>query len=149
MNRLLAGFLLVLISGVIEIFFFINGYDEVYWSHPVYFILVSIMGVFCALYGSFMVGRSLRKQEKHSQSWLTGLSVVAGILFASAGGLLGLIAIGLAIAVSSTGYWGSAPYEYSGDYLIMSWQILALRIAMLIDIIGGFLVGFGLRGKGG
>jgi hypothetical protein len=149
MNRLFEGFLLVLISVVIEIFFFINGYDEVYWSHPVYFIIVSIMGVFCALYGSFVVGRSLRKQEKHSQRRLSGLSVVTGILFASAGGLLGLIAIGLAIAVSGTGYWGSAPYEYSGDYLIMGWQILALRIAMLIEIVGGFLVGFVLRGKGG
>ena len=137
MNRLLVGFLLVLISVVIEIFFFINGYDEVYWSHPVYFIIVSIIGVFCALYGSFMVGESLRGQEKHSRIWLSGLSVVAGILFASAGGLLGLIAIGLAIAVSRTGYWGSASYEYSGDYLIMGWQILALRVAMLIEIVGG------------
>ena len=149
MNRLFAGFILVLISVVIEIFFFIDGYDEVYWSHPVYFILVSIIGVFCALYGSFLVGRNLRKQEKHGQRCLTGLSVVAGILFASAGGLLGLIAVGLAIAVSDTGYWGSAPYEYSGDYLIMGWQILVLRVAMLIEIIGGFFVGFGLRGKGG
>lgn len=149
MNRLLAGFLLVLISVVIEIFFFIDGYDEVYWSHPVYFILVSIIGVFCALYGSFLVGKNLRKQEKQSQRCLTGLSVVAGILFASAGGLLGLIAVGLAIAVSNTGYWGSAPYEYSGDYLIMGWQILALRISMLVEVIGGFLVGFSPGRKGG
>lgn len=145
MNRLLAGFLLVLISVVIEILFFINGYDEVYWSHPVYFIIVNIIGVFCALYGSLMVGKSLRRQEKQSRRWLSGLTVVAGIPFASAGGLLGLTAIGLAVAVSGTGYWGSAPYEYSGDYLIMGWQILALRVAMLIEIIGGFLVGFGLR----
>lgn len=149
MNRLFAGFILVLISVVIEIFFFIDGYDEVYWSHPVYFILISIIGIFCALYGSFLVGRNLRKQGNRSQRWLTGLSVIAGILFASAGGLLGLIAIDLAIAVSNTGYWGSAPYEYSGDYQIMGWQILALRVAMLVEIIGGFLVGFGLRGKGG
>lgn len=149
MNRMLAGFLLVLISVVFEILFFIDGYHDVYWSHPVSFILFTIIGVFSASFGSFLVGKNLRKQQKHSQRWLTGLSIIAGILFAAAGGLLGLIAIGLAIAVSSTGYWGSAPYEYSGDYLIMGWQILALRVAMVVEIIGGFLFGFGTRGKGG
>jgi hypothetical protein len=143
-----AGFVLVFISVVIEVLFFIDGYHDVYWSHPVSFILFTIIGVFSASSGSFLVGKNLGKKQKRSQRWLAGLTIVAGILFTAAGVLLGLVGIGLAIAVSGTGYWGSAPYEYSGDYLIMGWQILALRVAMVVEIIGGFLFGFGTRGKG-
>ena len=73
---------------------------------------------------------------------------IAGAIIALGGVLLGLAAIALAIAISSTGYWGSAPYDYSGDYLIMGWQILALRLSILLGIVGGFGVGFGLRRKG-
>ncbi len=144
-----AGSVLVLISVVIEMLFFIDGCQDLYWSHPVFFILFTLVGVFGSSYGGFLVGSALRKRQRHGQRWLTGFSLIAGVLFATAGGLLGLVAVGLAIAVSGTGYWGSAPYEYSGDYLIMGWQILALRVAIVIEIIGGFLTGFAIRGKGG
>jgi hypothetical protein len=76
------------------------------------------------------------------------LLTIFGAIIALGGGLLGLAAIALAIAISGTGYWGSAPYDYSGDYLIMGWQILALRLSILLGIIGGFGVGFAFQRRG-
>jgi len=79
---------------------------------------------------------------------LTGLLTILGGIVGLGGGLLGLAAIALAIAISRTGYWGSAPYDYSGDYLIMGWQILAFRLSILLGIVGGFLVGFAFQRRG-
>ena len=124
-----------------------KSYHDVYWSHPAAFILLTIIGVFCALYGSFLLGNSLLAAGG-SKRQLTGLLTISGAVIALGGVLLGLAAIALAVAISSTGYWGSAPYDYSGDYLIMGWQILALRLSILLGVVGGFLVGFGLRRKG-
>ena len=124
-----------------------KSYHDFYWSHPAVFILLTIMGVFCALYGSFLLGNSLLSPGE-SKGQLTGLLTVSGAIIALGGVLLGLAAIALAVAISSTGYWGSAAYDYSGDYLIMGWQILALRLSILLGIVGGFLVGFGLKMKG-
>jgi hypothetical protein len=54
----------------------------------------------------------------------------------------------MTIAISGTGYWGSpAPYEYSGDYLIMGLQIFVFRVTIPVEIIGGFLLGYALRRK--
>lgn len=124
-----------------------KSYHDVYWSHPAAFILLTIIGVFCALYGSFLLGNNLLAAGGSKRS-LTGFLTSLGAIIALGGVLLGLAAIALAIAISGTGYWGSAPYDYSGDYLIMGWQILALRLSILLGIVGGFWVGFGLRRKG-
>ncbi len=124
-----------------------KSYHDVYWSHPAAFILLTIIGIFCALYGSFLLGNSLLAAGGSKRS-LTGLLTILGAIIALGGVLLGLAAIALAIAISGTGYWGSAPYDYSGDYLIMGWQILALRLSILLGIIGGFLVGFAFQRRG-
>ncbi len=124
-----------------------KSYHDFYWSHLAVFILLTIVGVFCAFYGSFLLGNSLLAAGG-SKRQLTGLLTISGAVIALGGVLLGLAAIALAVAISGTGYWGSAPYDYSGDYLIMGWQILALRLSILLGVVGGFLVGFGLRRKG-
>jgi hypothetical protein len=146
MSKIPIGLSMVFTSVILGGLFFMKSYHDVYWSHPAIFILLTIVGVFCALYGSFLLGNSLLAGGSKRQ--LTGLLTVSGAVIALGGVLLGLAAIALAIAISGTGYWGSAPYDYSGDYLIMGWQILALRLSILLGIVGGFLVGFGLRRKG-
>jgi hypothetical protein len=138
---------MVCTSFILGGLFFMRSYHNVYWSHPAVFILLTIVGVFCALYGSFLLGNSLLAAGGSKRS-LAGLLTILGAIIALGGGLLGLAAIALAIAISGTGYWGSAPYDYSGDYLIMGWQILALRLSILLGIVGGFWVGFGLKMKG-
>jgi hypothetical protein len=146
-TKILIGLSLVFISVILGSLFFIKSYHDVYWSHPITFILLTLIGVFCALYGSFLLGNSLLAAGATKRS-LAGLLTVFSAIIALGGGLLGLAGIALAIAISGTGYWGSAPYDYSGDYQIMGWQILALRLSILWGIVGGFLVGFTLRMKG-
>ena len=147
MNKILLGLSMVLISIIMGTLFFIKSYHDVYWSHPVTFILLTVIGVFCALHGSFLLGSSLLAAGGSKRS-LTGSLTIFCAIIALGGGLLGLAGIALAVAISGTGYWGSAPYDYSGDYQIMGWQILALRLSILLGIVGGFGVGFGLRRKG-
>jgi len=147
MSKIHIGLSMVFISVILEGLFFMKSYHDVYWSHPAAFILLTIIGIFCALYGSFLLGNSLLAAGGSKRS-LTGLLTILGAIIALGGGLLGLAGIALAIAISGTGYWGSAPYDYSGDYLIMGWQILALRLSILLGIIGGFLVGFAFQRRG-
>jgi len=147
MSKIHIGLSMVFISVILGGLFFMKSYHDVYWSHPAAFILLTIIGIFCALYGSFLLGNSLLAAGGSKRS-LTGLLTILGAIIALGGGLLGLAAIALAIAISGTGYWGSAPYDYSGDYLIMGWQILALRLSILLGIIGGFGVGFAFQRRG-
>jgi hypothetical protein len=147
MSKILIGFSMVFISVILGGLFFMKSYQDIYWSHPAIFILLTIIGVFCALYGSFLLGNTLLAAGG-SKRMLAGLLIILGAIIALGGVLLGLAAIALAVAISGTGYWGSAPYDYSGDYLIMGWQILTLRLSILLGIVGGFGVGFGLVMKG-
>ena len=147
MSKIITGLSMVFISVILGGLFFMKSYHDVYWSHPVTFILLTIIGVFCALYGSFLLGSNLLAAGG-SKRLLTGLLTILGGIVGLGGGLLGLAAIALAIAISRTGYWGSAPYDYSGDYLIMGWQILAFRLSILLGIVGGFLVGFAFQRRG-
>ena len=146
MTKILIGLSLVIISVILGSLFFMKSYGDIYWSHPAVFILFTIIGVFGALGGSFLLGNNLPLAGRRKKI-LTGLSTVVGGIVGLGGVLLGLTAIALAIAISGTGYWGSAPYEYSGDYLIMGWQILVFRLSILLGIVGGILVGFGLQRK--
>jgi hypothetical protein len=143
-NKILLGLSMVFVSLIVGALFFLRGYQNVYWSLPVSFIIVTVAGVFFALYGSFLVGNNLLATGGSRGPINVFLSVSGGII-GLCGGLLGLAAIGLAIAISLTGYWGSAPYSYTGDYLIMGWQILALRLSIVLGIIGGFSVGLSCR----
>ena len=147
MNKTIAGLFLLAISIIIASLFFIQSYHDLYWSHPVTFILLSIIGVFGALYGGFLAGNN-SIIGKTSKGWLSGTLIGLGALITFVGGLAGLAAIIMAISITGTGYWGSAPYEYSGDYLIMGLQILVFRASILPEIIGGFLLGLGLRKRG-
>ena len=147
MNKIFVGLSLVFISVILGSLFFVKSYGDIYWFHPAIFILFTIIGVFSALYGSFLLGNNLPMAGRRKKV-LTGLSTVLGGIVGLGGVSLGLTAIALAIAISGTGYWGSAPYDYNGDYLIMGWQILALRLSILLGIVGGILVGFGLHREG-
>jgi hypothetical protein len=146
-NKILIGFSMVFVSVILGGLFFMRSYQDVYWAHPVTFILFTLIGVFFALYGSFLLGNNLLAGGG-SKGLLAGLLTIFGCIVGLGGGLLGLAAIALAIAISGTGYWGSAPYDYSGDYLIMGWQILALRLSILLGITGGFSIGFAVQRRG-
>jgi hypothetical protein len=145
-SKILMGLSMVFVSLVMGALFFMKGYQDIYWSLPVTFILITIAGIFFALCGSFLVGNNLLAAGG-SKGALTSLLTILGGIVGLGGGLLGLAAIALSIAISRTGYWGSAPNSYNGDYLIMGWQILALRLSIVLGIIGGFLVGFAFQRK--
>jgi hypothetical protein len=147
LNRTVTWLFLVAIGIVLGSMFFVRSYHNFYWSNPATFIAITIIGVISALYGGFLAGNSLSSGKIRRgllSKFLTGL----GVIVSTAGGLLGLVAISMAIAISGTGYWGSpAPSEYSGDYLILGLQILVFRLSMLVEIIGGLILGYTLRKK--
>jgi hypothetical protein len=150
MKKVLVGIFLVVISIVLGCLFFIKGYHDVYWSTPAAFIIITLTGVLAALCGSFLLGNSLASGE--SKELPRGFLLGLGGIIALAGGLLGLMAIFMAISISTTGYWGQGSYSYdyySGDYLIMGFQIMAFQVAIIPEIIGSFLLGLVLQRKGG
>lgn len=146
LNKTVAGLFLVALSILLGSLFFTKGYHDFYWAHPATFIIITITVVSSAMCGSFLVGNTLHL-VKVSQGLLRRFLIVIGAIVTIAGGFLGLVAISMAIAISGTGYWGSAPYEYSGDYLIMGLQIAIFKVAIPVEIIGGFLLGYSLRKK--
>jgi hypothetical protein len=148
MNKTIMGLFLVVIGILLASMFFIRDYHNIYWSHPSTFIIITIVGVFSSLYGSFLVGHGLLS-ERVGQGFVRRFLKGCGAIIAMLGGLLGLVSISMAIAISGTGYWGSpAPSDYNGDYLILGLQIFVFRISIIPTVIGGFLLGGVLqRGK--
>lgn len=73
------------------------------------------------------------------------LLIALGLVFSLLSGLLGLIAISLAVGIwMSTGYWGEDIYNYNGDYMPLGIQIMALQGCIFLGIVGYFLMGFGV-----
>ena len=95
------------------------------------------------------MGRNILPVWQGRKGKLPAVSIGVGAFFAIVGALLGVAAIGLAIGVSFTGYWGEPVYDYSGDYLIMGLQVVIFQLSMVPEIIGGFLFGFGLLTRSG
>ena len=149
MNRAWLGVLLVLLALLSGSLFFVRSYHDLYWSNPAVFILLPVIGVASAPAGGFLLGRNLGMRQQGSADVLRSLSIAVGIPVALVGAVLGVMAVGLALGVSNTGYWGQPPYDYNynGDYMIMGFQIMAFQAAIAPDIIGGFLIGFGLQMK--
>lgn len=135
------GLLAVLLGGLL----FIRGYQDIYWANPAAFILLTIIGVVSALCGGFLIGRNLMVGTEGGMGLLRRFSIGLGALIALVGCFLGVSAIGLALGISSTGYWGHAPYDYSGDYMIMGLQITAFQVCIVPELVGGLLLEFGQR----
>ena len=147
-KRIYWGFVLALLAVLLGGLLFIRGCQDIYWANPAVFILLTVIGVVSALCGGFLIGRNLTVGTEGRMGLLRRFSIGLGALIALLGGFLGVSAIGLALGVSSTGYWGHAPYDdYNGDYMIMGLQIMAFQVCIMPEIFGGFLLGFGQRMK--
>ena len=151
MNKITTGLCLAIVSIILGSLFFVGGYHTLYWSHPAVFITLTIVGVFSALCGGFLIGKNLPHIQKRRGAlpvFLVGL----GALFAVVGGLLGLFAILVAFDTAiNTGYWGEPFYgygDYGGDWMFMGFQIVAFQMCIFLGIIGSFLVGLGLQKRG-
>jgi hypothetical protein len=138
------GLLLVAVAVLLTSLFLLDGYDDFFWSNPAVFIIFTMAGVASAVAGGALVGRNILPSWQAGSSVMHRLSIGIGAAFALIGLLLGVAAIGLAIGVSFTGYWGKPVHDYNGDYLIMGLQVMIFQLSIVPEIIGGFLVGFGL-----
>ena len=144
LNKAYLGLLLVAVAVLLSSLFFIDDYHDFFWSNPAVFIIFTTIGVLSALTGGALVGRNLLPSWPGGSRKWTGLSIGIGAVFGFVGALLGMAAIGLAIGVSFTGYWGNPVHDYSGDYLIMGLQVVIFQLSIVPEIIGGFLFGLGL-----
>jgi len=144
LNRAYLGLLLVAVAVLLTSLFFIDDYHDFFWSNPAVFTIFTAAGVSSALIGGALVGRNLLPAwPTGSRTW-TGIAIGIGVVFGFVGALLGMAAVGLAIGVSFTGYWGNPVYDYNGDYLIMGLQVVIFQLSIVPEIIGGFLFGLGL-----
>lgn len=144
LNRAYLGLLLVAVAVLLTSLFFIDDYHDFFWSNPAVFIIFTAAGVSSALIGGALVGRNLLPAwPRGSRTW-TGIAIGIGVVFGFVGALLGMAAVGLAIGVSFTGYWGNPVYDYNGDYLIMGLQVVIFQLSIVPEIVGGFLFGLGL-----
>ncbi len=144
-NRTVVGLILCLLALLLGSLFFIKGYHEFYWSYPAVFVLITLMGVLSPLLGGLLLGQVLAAKKRGVGGALQSFVFGAGVMFTVAAAFLGVSAIGMALGVSSTGYWGHPPYEYEGDYVIMRFQIDLFRFAILPGLLGGLLLGAGLQ----
>jgi len=146
MNKgLVVGFCLCLLSLLLGGLFFIKSYHEAYWSSPAVFILITFLGTLSPLLGGLLVGNRLAVNRRGATGPLQSFMFSGGFVVTVAGVFLGISALGMALSVSSTGYWGHPPYEYEGDYVIMRLQIDLFRFAILPELIGGLMLGAALR----
>ena len=146
MNKgLVVGLALCLLALVLGGLFFSASYHEAYWSSPVAFISITVLGMLSPPLGGFLTGKAFACRWRGSGGGLGGYLLRGGAVVGVAGLVLALSAIGLALDLSSTGYWGHPPYRYEGDYVIMRLQIDLFRFAIVPELIGGFLLGVGLQ----
>jgi hypothetical protein len=146
MNRVLLGLGLCFLALLLGSLFFIEGYHKVYWSHPVVFVLITLIGVFAPLAGGVLLGAAL-VGTGGSAGTLQRFSFGAGVTLTLIGVLLGVSAIGMALGVANTGYWHNPPLEYEGDYAMLGFQINLFRLAIPTEMIGSLLLGAGLQMK--
>jgi hypothetical protein len=144
---LVVGFCLCLLALLLGGLFFIKSYHEAYWTSPAVFVSITILDTLCPLLGGLVVGNRLVANRPSAAGLLQSFMFSAGVVLTIAGVFLGISAIGMALAVSSTGYWGHPPYHYEGDYVIMRFQIDLFRFAILPELIGGLLLGAALQMK--
>lgn len=142
---LVAGFALCLLALVLGGLFFIRSYHEAYWSSPVAFIPTTLVSMLSPLLGGFFVGSALASTRRRSAGDLDRYLLRLGAILAVAGLFLAVSAVGTALGISTTDYWGHPPYEYEGDYAIMRFQIDLFRFAILPELIGGLLLGAALQ----
>jgi hypothetical protein len=146
---LLVGFALCLLVLFLGGLFFVKSYHEAYWSSPAVFVLITLLVTLSASLGGFLAGRALAANRPGAAGPLQRFLFSAGVVVTVAGVFLGISALGMALAVANTGYWGHPPYEYEGDYVIMRLQIDLFRFAILPELAGGLMLGTALRmGKG-
>ena len=149
LNKAYLGLLLVAVAVALTGLFLLDGYHDFFWSNPAVFIIFTAIGVGSALVGGALVGRNILPVWPGRGGKLPAVSIGVGAFLAIVGALLGVAAIGLAIGVAFTGYWGEPVSDYSGDYLIMGLQVVVFQLAVVPEIIGGFLFGFGLLTRSG
>ncbi len=141
MPRTLAYALLAL-GPLLAGLFFLPAYHGLYWSHPLLFAPLTALGAGAALAGGLLVGRSV---PPFAAGWPGRLLRGVGTCLAVLGLALGLAALTLAVSIAGTGYWGSAPFSYAGDYLVMLYQIRLSQAAAVPCALGGLLLGLSWR----
>jgi hypothetical protein len=142
---LVVGFSLCLLALLLGGLFFIKSYHEAYWSSPAVFISITLLGTLSPLLGGLLVGNRLAANRGSTAGTLQRFLFSGGFVVSVAGVFLAISALGMALTVSNTGYWGHPPYDYEGDYVIMRLQIDLFRFAILPELVGGLMLGAALR----
>ena len=144
-KRLLIGITFCLLGLVLGGLFFVDSYHEAYWSSPAVFIPVTLLGLVASLLGGFLLGGALASRRGYPGGELDRWLIRIGAMLLVLGLVLGVSAIGTALGVSSTGYWGHPPYNYEGDYAVMRFHIDMFRFAIVPLLAGGLLAGAALE----
>jgi hypothetical protein len=113
LNRAWLSLFLALVAALLGSLFYARIYHDLYCLSPAVFILSTTIGAASASAGGFLLGKHLVVGREGGVGALYRLSIGLGTVVALVGSMLGVVAIGLAIRISTTGCWGSAPDDYS------------------------------------
>jgi hypothetical protein len=151
--KLISGLVMLVLSITLVVLFLFPDFHFRWWSANTYFLVLTIVGVLLALFGSYFV-RSFIYRGKEKESIIFDVLGHVGFLLVAGGILLGAGALLIAMDVNTnTGVGLTAPgmapapvvdrdYHYPQDFLVMDSQTWLLCLAILITIVGQFTIGF-------
>jgi hypothetical protein len=113
LNLAWPGWFLVLVAALLGSLLYARSFQDLCWLNPAVFVLSTMIGVASASAGAYLVGKHLIAGCEVRGGALHRLSIGLGTVVALVGSMLGVVAVGLAVGISTTGYWGSDPDDHS------------------------------------
>lgn len=108
-NGLVEGLFLCILALLLAGLFFVRSHHEAYWSSPAVFVPITFVGNLSPLLGGLVAGGRLAGNRHNAEGLLERLPFVGCVAVATVGVFPGISALGLALAVSRTGYWRHPP----------------------------------------
>ena len=150
--KLVLGLLMLAACLTLVCLFFFKAFHFKWWSDNIYFLVLTIVSVICALIGGFLV-QSYFFRGKHREKFLFEILTYLGFMLVMGGLILGGAALLVAMDVNTNTGVGVDVFgmpagpvfdkdlHYPEDFLVMDSQVMMLCLSILTLIIGQFFIG--------
>jgi hypothetical protein len=150
--KLVTGLVMVVACLTLVCLFYFKAFHYKWWSENTYFLVLTIVSVFCALVGGFLV-QSYFFRGGHRENFFFEILTYLGFMMVLAGLVLGGAALLVAMDVNTntgvgvdmfgmpTGPVFDKELHYPEDFLVMDSQVLMLCFSILTMIFGQLFIG--------
>ena len=142
-NKYRVGVLLLGVSILLVLFFFIRGYEDFYWRHPLIFVPHTVVIVGACFYGAYLV---MSPPGKYQGILWRRLVFLAGWIIFVGGVFCGLSALFLAFSISfdsSSYYMGHFHVNTHGSFegtIVFGIQMFTLWCSVFLGAIGSLII---------